>query len=87
MLGLVLGDPAERAGDLRSGLGSSSFRMRDVMSNPRNGFWSGSLVGEVSRDLTPPPPPPPLGSLSTGLAGGLTAAGLSPSSGKIEWSH
>ena len=30
---------------------SSSFLMREVMSNPRKGFWSGSLVGEEETNL------------------------------------
>ena len=53
MLGEQVGD---RTGDFLSGLQepflSSSFLIRDVMSKPRKGFWSGSLVGEVTSLLS-----------------------------------
>ena len=55
---LTLGLPGELAGGLaanRFGLkSSSSFLMREVMSKPRNGFWSVSLVGEVINSLESP---------------------------------
>ena len=45
-LELLLG---EEGGDTFSFTGgSSSFLMREVMSKPLNGFWSGSLVGDDS---------------------------------------
>ena len=64
------------AGDLlsdRLGLESSSFRMSDVMSNPRNGFCSGSLVGDEANLLSSPFVS--VGQLS-GVGGGLDWAGL-----------
>ena len=64
------------AGDLlsnRLGFESSSFRMSDVMSNPRNGFCSGSLVGDEANLLSSPFVS--VGQLS-GVGGGLDWAGL-----------